>query len=375
MKKRLISVALIGVTCLSLGLALGYKFAPQSVTADNLKLDEQEATVRAIKKALPAVVSIVVYDQENVVNINFDANGTSTQSLEQKEMNKGNGSGFLISSDGLILTNKHVSMAGKPDTVRYKVVLNNKKTYDAQLIGNDPLHDLAVLKIKDTNLPYLEMAASGNQPIGLTVLAIGNSLGRYDNSVTKGIVSGLGRSLTAANPNGGVELLDNVLQTDAEINEGNSGGPLINLDGKVVGVNVAVDKGGVGLGFAIPIDDARSVVDSVRKSGRIIRVRLGVRYLMLDAYIAEAKKLTSNSGALIAKDGTNEPAIVPGSPADLAGLQEGDIILEINKIKIDDTNPLLSVIQRYKPGNKIGLRIKRGDEIFNKIVVLDEFKQ
>jgi len=375
MKKRLISVALIGVTCLSLGLTLGYKFAPQSVTADNLKLDEQEATVRAIKKALPAVVSIVVYDQESVVNINLDANGTSTQSVEQKEMNRGNGSGFLISSDGLILTNKHVSMAGKPETVRYKVVLNNKKTYDAKLIGNDPIHDLAVLKIDDKNLPYLEMAVSGNQPIGLSVLAIGNSLGRYENSVTKGIISGLGRSLSAANPNGGVELLDNVLQTDAEINEGNSGGPLINLDGKVVGVNVAVDKGGVGLGFAIPIDDARSVVDSVRQSGRIIRVRLGVRYLMLDAYIAEAKQLTSNTGALIAKDGTNEPAIVPGSPADLAGLQEGDIILEINKIKINDSNPLLSVIQRYKPGNKIGLRIKRGNEIFNKIVVLDEFKQ
>lgn len=373
MKKRLISVALIGAACLSLGLTLGYKFAPQSVTADNLKLDEQEATVRAIKKALPAVVSIVVYDQESVINMEIGS--TTTTSVEQKEMTKGNGSGFLISSDGLILTNKHVSMAGKPETVRYKVVLNNKKSYDAQLIGNDPLHDLAVLKIKDTNLPYLEMATSGNQPIGLTVLAIGNSLGRYENSVTKGIVSGLGRSLTAANPNGGVELLDNVLQTDAEINEGNSGGPLINLEGKVVGINVAVDKGGTGLGFAIPIDDARSVVDSVRKSGRIIRVRLGVRYLMLDAYIAETKKLSSNVGALIAKDATNDPAIVPGSPADLAGLQEGDIILEINKIKIDDANPLLSVIQRYKPGNKIGLRIKRGNEISNKIVVLDEFKQ
>lgn len=375
MKKRLISVALIGITCLSVGLALGYKFTPNPVTADNLKLDEQEATVRAIKRALPAVVSIVVYDQESVLNVNIDANGTSTQNLEQKEMNKGNGSGFLISSDGLILTNKHVSMAGKPDTVRYKVVLNNKKTYDAQLIGNDPLHDLAVLKIKGTNLPYLEMAASGNQPIGLTVLAIGNSLGRYENSVTKGIVSGLGRSLTAANPNGGVELLDNVLQTDAEINEGNSGGPLINLEGKVIGVNVAVDKGGTGLGFAIPIDDARSVVDSVRKSGRIIRVRLGVRYLMLDAYIAEAKGASSNVGALIAKDETGQPAVVQDSPADKAGLLEGDIILEINAIKINDTNNLLSLVQRYKPGNKIGLKIKRGNDIFNKTVVLDEFTQ
>jgi serine protease Do len=362
---------LVAAVCLSAGLVLGAKYAPKPVTADNLRLDEQEATVRAIKKALPAVVSIVVYDQENIVNINLGA--TTSTNIEQQEMTKGNGSGFLISADGLILTNKHVAAAGKPDTVRYKVVVNDKKTYDAKLIGNDPIHDLAVLKIEGQNFPYLEMAKSGNQPIGLTVLAIGNSLGRYDNSVTKGIISGLGRSLAAANPNGGMELLENVLQTDAEINEGNSGGPLINLEGKVVGVNVAVDKGGVGLGFAIPIDDARSVVDSVRKSGRIIRARLGVRYLMLDSYIAEAKGVTSKVGALVAADEAGQSAIVPGSPADIAGIQEGDIILEINKIKINEFNTLLSVVQRYQPGNRIGLRIKRGNDIFNKIVVLDEF--
>ncbi len=373
MKKKFTGVVLLSAICLFFGLALGYKFSPRAVTADNLKLDEQEATVRAIKRALPAVVSIVVYDKENVVNVNLGS--TTTTDVEQKEMTKGNGSGFLISADGLILTNKHISTAGKPETVRYKVVLNNKKSYDAKLIGNDPIHDLAVLKIDDKNLPYLEMAGSGNQPIGLTVLAIGNSLGRYENSVTKGIVSGIGRSLTATNPNGGVELLDNVLQTDAEINEGNSGGPLINLEGKVVGVSVAVDKGGTGLGFAIPIDDARSVIESVRKTGRIIRARLGVRYVMLDAYVAEAKQATSNVGALIAKDDMGQPAIVPGSPADKAGLQEGDIILEINKIKINDSNTLLSAVQRFQPGNRIGLRIKRGQDIFNKIVVLDEFTQ
>ena len=371
--KKIISLGLTAVVCLSFGLAWGYKFAPHSVTADNLRLDEQEATVRAVNRALPAVVSIAVYDKENVVNLNLDS--TNPANLEQKEMTKGNGSGFLISADGLILTNKHVSTAGKPETVRYKVILNNKKSYDAKLIGNDPIHDLAVLKIDGKNFPYLEMAPSGNQPIGLTVLAIGNSLGRYENSVTKGIIRGTGRSLTAADPNGGVEFLDNVLQTDAEINEGNSGGPLINLDGKVVGVSVAVDKGGTGLGFAIPIDDARSVVDSVRKTGRIIRARLGVRYVMLDAYIAENKKVSSEVGALVTGDETGQPAIVAGSPADLAGIKDGDIILEINKIKINEANTLLSVVQRYQPGNKIGLRLKRGPDIFNKIVVLDEFKQ
>jgi serine protease Do len=271
----------------------------------------------------------------------------------------------------LIITNKHVVEAGD----NYKVILNNKKQYYARLIGKDPLDDLAVLKIDDKNLPYLSMGSSSALPIGTTVIAIGNALGRYDNSVTKGIISGLNRSVLATDPiSNQLSSLDNLLQTDAEINEGNSGGPLLNLDGKVVGINVAVDRGGASLGFAIPVDDARSVVDSVRKNGRIIRARLGVRFAMLDVDTADVNNLKRNSGAWITKDDAGLPAVVPGSPADLAGLQDGDIIFQLNNINIDGTTSLLSLIQKFKPGDKITVKLQRGTQVLTKTIILDEFK-
>ena len=369
MKKAYLA-GLAAFALFGLGVALGSQFLTKPATADKLKLDEQDATIQAIKKTMPSVVSIVVYNEEPVVEM---INGTSQ--TVQKKINKGQGTGFIISADGLILTNKHVVNAANDKTGEYNVILSNKKEYTAKLIGKDPLHDLAVLKISETKLPYLEMGSSTNSPIGLTVMAIGNVLGRYNNSVTKGIISGLGRTVVASDPmTGGLVSLDNVLQTDAEINEGNSGGPLINLEGKVVGINVAVDKSGTGLGFAIPIDDARSVVDSVRKTGRIIRVRLGVRYQMIDSTFAAEKLLPKTYGAYITKDDAGGEAIVPDSPAAKAGLEAGDIILEINAVKLDGSSSLLSVIQRYKPGDKIGLKIQRGSQTLTKVVVLDEFK-
>lgn len=355
---------------LGLGVVIGDQFKTELVTAAKFSLDDQSATVQAIQQAMPAVASIVVYDQERVLDI-----GPTGSKITDKRVSKGQGTGFLISTDGYILTNKHVVEAAETDTAQYKVILNNKKEYYASLIGKDPIHDLAVLKIAETKLPYLRLGASANAPIGLTVMAIGNALGRYNNSVTKGIISGIARTVVAADPNsGGLVSLDNVLQTDAEINEGNSGGPLIDLEGKVIGINVAVDRSGSGLGFAIPIDDARSLVESVRRTGRIIRVRLGVRYEMIDAFLAAEKQLSRDYGALITKDQAGNAAIVPDSPAATAGLQEGDIIFEVNAIKIDGANTLLSVIQRYQPGSRVGFKVQRGSEVINVIAVLDEFK-
>lgn len=369
--KKIYLAVLILAIFLSAGLLIDYGQKDAGVTAAKFVLDEQSATIQAIQQAMPAVASIVVYDQEKVVEIR---SGGQSRIIE-KRVNKGHGTGFLISADGYILTNKHVVEAAEAETAQYKVILHNKKEYYAALIGKDPLHDLAVLKIAETRLPYLQMGSSADSPIGLTVLAIGNALGRYSNSVTKGIISGLARTVIAADPNrGGLTSLDNVIQTDAEINEGNSGGPLIDLEGKVIGINVAVDRGGSGLGFAIPIDDARSLIDSVRRTGRIIRVRLGVRYEMLDAFSASEKQLSRDYGALITKDQAGNPAIVPDSPADKAGLLEGDIIFEVNTIKLDGSNTLLSVIQRYQPGSRIGLKVQRGDKIINITAILDEFK-
>lgn len=353
---------------------LYFKYFPNlssQVTADNLRLDDQEATILAIKKVIPAVVSIIIYDQEKTVLINLF---TGERTEQTQKVQKGSGTGFLISADGLILTNKHVVNAGNTDTAEYRIILNSGKQYYAQLIGQDPINDLAVLKIFDKNLPYVDIGDSDQLQIGTTIIAIGNSLGRYQNSATKGIVSGLGRSLYASDQAGNAEALDNVIQTDANINPGNSGGPLIDLNGKVVGINVAVDQAGAAIAFAIPINDAKQVISSIRTVGRIVRARLGVRYIMITPEIAQDKKLPRSSGAWVTKDDQGNVAIVPNSPAAKAGLAEGDIIFEINAIKLEGRTSLLSIVQRYKPGDKLGLKVQRGNKVLIMTVQLDEFK-
>jgi len=371
--KKVILFCLIFVVGLAVGL-FGVNYFQSTVdkaVADNLRLDDQEATIRAINKIIPAVVSIIVYDQETIYILDLM---TGQQTQQTSKVEKGSGTGFLISADGLILTNKHIANAGKEGTAEYRIILNSGKQYYAQLIGKDPLNDFAILKIFDKNLPYVNLGDSDKLQLGSTVMAIGNALGRYQNSVTKGIVSGIGRSLIASDQAGNAEALDNVLQTDAGINQGNSGGPLIDLLGNVVGINVAIDQGGSSIGFAIPINDARPVIKSVKEVGRIVRPRLGVRYIMLTPQIAQDNKLSQNSGAWIKKSQDGTPAILPGSPAEKGGVSEGDIIIEINAIKIENKNTLISVINKYKPGNRIGLRIVRDGKIIVKIVVLDEFK-
>lgn len=370
-KKKVLFPFLFIIFCLVAASILFNNSRPVSITADNIRLDDQEATILAIKKVIPAVVSIIVYEQQNVITYNME---TGEQSSKKEKLQKGSGTGFLISADGLILTNKHVAGAADEKTAEFRVILNSGKQYYAQLIGKDPLNDLAVLKIFDKNLPYVEFGDSDKLQIGSTVIAIGNALGRYQNSATKGIVSGLGRSIAASDQAGNFEDLDNVIQTDAEINLGNSGGPLIDLNGKVIGVNVAIDSSGTSIGFAIPINDAKPVIKTVKQIGRIVRPRLGIRYLMLTPEIAQEKNLKRTSGAYIAAGEDGSPAVTPNSPAALAGVQEGDIIMEINGIKLEGKTTLLSVVQKYKPGDKIGLRILRRDKTIVLIAKLDEFK-
>ncbi len=359
---------LIGV---SLGFVLNNKIAPKATIADVLQLDEQEATIRAIKKAMPAVVSIIIYDEKE--NITLDLS-TGQQSVKKEKVKAGLGTGFIISADGLVLTNKHVVNSAGEKNAQYQVILNSGKEYYAQLIGKDPVNDLAVLRIFDKNLPFMELGDNDKLEIGTSVIAIGNALGKYQNSATKGIVSGLERNLVASDSAGNSENLSNTIQTDAEINLGNSGGPLVNLEGKVVGVNVAIDQAGSSIGFSIPINDAKPVIKSVKEKGLIVRPRLGVRYVMIDPIMAEKEKLPRKSGARIIKGNDGSAAIVASSPAEKGGLLEGDIIFEINAIKIEGKNTVLSIVQRYKPKDKLGLKIQRGNKIIIKIVELDEFK-
>lgn len=338
--------------------------------AEDLRLDDQEATIRAIQKVIPAVVNIIVYDYEEHILIDLT---TGVQTVEKEKEQKGSGTGFLISDDGFIITNKHVINAGDDETAEYRIILNSGKKYYAQLIGRDAVKDLAVLKIFDKDLPFVELGDSDKLQIGTTVIAIGNALGRYQNSATKGIVSGTGRDLEASDEFGNSEFLNNVIQVDAEINLGNSGGPLIDLYGKVVGINVAIDEAGSSLGFAIPINDASTVIKSVQERGRIVRPRLGVHYLMITPELELENDLARDTGALIVHLEDGSEGILLNSPADKGGLAEGDIIFEINAIKIEGKNNLFSIIQKYKPGDRIGLKIQRGEKVIIRIVTLDEF--
>jgi len=369
---KLVLLLLILLIGLVGGVMLSQHYQTSPVTAQNLSLDDQQATVRAIQKVNPAVVSLIVYDQQQTTTIDLS---TGQQTISNEKTIVGSGTGFLISADGLILTNKHVVNSATDDkTAEYRVILNSGKQYYAQLIGKDPLNDLAVIKIFDKNLPFVQLGDSDSLQIGSTVIAIGNTLGRYQNSATKGIVSGLGRSLEASDQAGNAEALDNVIQTDAEINLGNSGGPLVDLSGNIVGINVAVDQSGASIGFAIPINDAKPVINSVKIIGRIVRSRLGVRYFMLTPQIAQDNNLPRTSGAWINQTDDNVPAILPGSPADKAGLQVGDIIFEVDGVKIDGKTTLLSVLQKYKPGQAVGFKVQQGSKILIIKAVLDEFK-
>jgi serine protease Do len=229
---------------------------------------------------------------------------------------------------------------------------DNTEYKNAKVIATDPNNDIAFLKIEAKNLTPAELGDSDKVEVGQSVVAIGNALGQFQNTVTTGVISGKSRPITASGSNGSSEALTNLFQTDAAINPGNSGGPLVDIEGKVIGINTAVAGNAEGIGFAIPINDAKNVLSSVLKTGKIVRPYIGVRYISLNEEIAKANNLSSNTGALIYGSG-NQLAIIPGGPADKAGLQEGDIILKIDGKEINETNPISSVIGKKKPGEKV----------------------
>jgi serine protease Do len=279
-------------------------------------------------------------------------NGTEEQEV-------GGGTGFVVSADGLIVTNRHVVA---DDEASYSVMFQNGQVYDVAVKAKDPVLDIAILEIADrpeTPLPYLTFGDSAAVRLGESVIAIGNALAEFDNSVSVGIISGRGRSITARDGMGQSEELSNVFQTDAAINPGNSGGPLLNLDGEVIGVNVAASLGAENIGFAIPSEAVALVVNSVVTYGEIRRPFLGVRYTMITERIQRANNLSVDYGALVARGETREElAVMPGSPADKAGLRENDIILAIDGVKLDETD-LANVLRTKAVDATITLRILR----------------
>ena len=334
-----------------------------------------------VKEASPAVVSIIVSKLVPVLERGyynpfgedspFDFRIPILREKGKELQEIGGGTGFIVSRDGLIVTNKHVV---NDKDAEYSVFTNDGKEYKAEILARDPIQDVAVLKISANNLPVVRLGDSDNLEIGQTVIAIGNALGEFRNTVSAGIVSGLLRTITASG--GGVrEQLEQLIQTDAAINPGNSGGPLLNLYGEVVGINTAIVQGAQSIGFAIPINKVKKDINDIKKFGKIVYPMLGVRYILVNKAIAESNKLPVDYGALIIKGGIqNEPAIIPGSAAEKAGLKEGDIILEFNGTKINEKNPLSKLIQQRNPGETINIKILRGKDEMMINAVLGEMK-
>jgi len=370
--------------------------APSKENSYSAKSDHEAVIISAVNKASPAVVSIVItkdvpilekyYESPDLdddlfkdlpFRIEYEIPKYREKGTEKRTV--GQGSGFFVTTDGMILTNKHVV---SDETAEYTVITDSGERYIANVVSLDPLQDLAILKIDRGQeiddeghvftkpLPILTFS---NEPlqIGQTVITIGNALGEFQNAVSLGVVSGLRRTITASSGDT-TELLENVIQTDAAINKGNSGGPLLNLKGEVVGVNVAMAEGAQQIGFSIPADTARMAVEKVKRLGKIVYPFLGIRYRTVDFDLQQLAKLPVDYGAVIVEgEGENE-GVVPDSAADQAGLKEGDIILEINGKRIDRDNLLSKVIKQYMPGDTITLTVLREEEKLILTVVLGE---
>lgn len=317
---------------------------------------DEQATSKVAKEVSPSVVS--------VTTTSITSNGYF-QSTSQ-----GAGTGVIISKDGYILTNKHVVNGA----AQVSIVMNDGTVHkDVKLIGVDPLNDLAFLKI--TNPPKDLVAAklgnSNTTKVGQKVLAIGNALGEFKNSVTSGIISGKGRPITAQDGSVSGESLDNLLQTDAAINPGNSGGPLVNLGGEVIGINTAIAADSQGIGFAIPINAAKGLIKNLIASGKVERAYLGVAYLTLTPEIAERLNLPTSQGAYL-YDADGSP-VIANSPAEKAGLASKDIIVSVNGVNIDQDNGLSLLMASYSPGEKVTLTVLRDGQKKNVDVTLEAY--
>lgn len=335
----------------------------QQLLGSNAKLVSNIA-----KNLSPGVVSI------NAVET---SQATSFFGFSQPIQQQSEGTGIIISSNGLVLTNRHVVPAG---TTSVSITLaNGTQLNDVTVVGrtspNDSL-DIAILKINNTDgqtLTPLVLGDSAQVQVGDGVVAIGNALGQFQNTVTSGIISGFGRNITASvgggtggalglptTSSGTSETLSDMFQTDAAINEGNSGGPLVNLNGQVIGINTAIATNSQNIGFAIPINEVKGLIKTVINTGKFARPFLGVRFTLLTPALAKHYKLNTNNGAYIPKNNGSTPSVVAGSAAAKAGLKPGDVITQVDGASVNQMNDLTMLIDQYQPGTNITLKVLRG---------------
>lgn len=321
----------------------GFKIPSVINTETRTVVQEEDATILAVEKTSPSVVAIGV--STRIINP-FDP----FSSIRKQDNTIA--TGFVISDKGIIVTNKHVvSGAGS-----YTVITKDGQKYEVKKIYRDPVLDLAFVQIDASGLKAVELGDSSKLKVGQTVIAIGNALGQFTNSVTTGVVSGLGRKVVAGDPfSGAAESLDNLIQTDAAINPGNSGGPLLNSKGQVVGVNVATTEGAQNIGFAIPMNTVKPIMEEFIQKGSVSRPFLGVHYKFISRDVAILNEVPQ--GAYVQN-------MVEGGPAERAGVKSGDIILKINGAAIDNESKLAEVIASSQIGGRLELTVYRdGKEI------------
>lgn len=326
-----------------LGLNNLKSFTINTTKTETVNVQESSAVIDANKNVSPAVVSIT-------------SKGTSVQNVFGYGTIQAptiSGTGMIVTSDGLVATNKHV-VSGNTN---FTITTSDGKSYAGTVVGTDPVEDIALIKIDAHGLPVVNLGDSDSVQVGQWVIAIGNALGEFQNTVTVGVVSGLNRVASPSDGAGNTENLDGLIQTDAAINPGNSGGPLLNLQGQVVGINTAIAGDAQGLGFVIPSNELKKSLDSYTKNGKILRPYIGVQYEAITNAVAKNLNLPTQNGALITSS-TGSP-IVSGSPAEKAGLKSNDIITKINSTDVNETNPLSKVIRGYNPGDSITLTILR----------------
>ncbi|MCU0653256.1 MAG: trypsin-like peptidase domain-containing protein [Candidatus Pacebacteria bacterium] len=334
--------------------------------------------VTVAKKVCPAVITIVVSkDVSRVEGFYFVPLGDQ-QTMVPKINNApektkvGGGSGFIISPNGYIFTCAHVV---DDIDASYTAIVDPEHKYECQVLAKDPMIDVAILKVDAKNLPSLDLGDSSAIQLGEEVLAVGNPMGEFDDTLSAGIVSGLSRKITAY---GGSQMhetsLRGLIQTDAAINPGNSGGPLVNMKSQAIGINTAMVMGAQNLGFAIPIDYAKKMLEEVNKYGKIKRPFMGIRYVILNPEISQANKLPVDYGALIVRETFGEPAVVKGSAADLAGLKEYDIVLEFDGQKISRERLLTDILQDCQVGDDIAMTVLRDGKILKLQIRLLEKK-
>jgi S1-C subfamily serine protease len=358
MNKKIITSIFIIVGIFSAGFASSGKIAlnPIKPIANKSPITDEQQAILAVRKAKVSVVNILgespvaVKSNDSPLSVNLPPSSVA-------------GTGFVLDGQGIIVTNDHVV---ENDKLNYFVVLPDGTRYSAKILGRDKFDDIALLKIETNGLVPASLGDSSSLETGQSVFAIGNSLGIYESTVTRGVVSGLGRSVDELRGLG-LPTLHNWIQTDAAINPGNSGGPLINLNGEVVGMNTLIDISGSSLGFAVPVNTIKDSLEQLKNFGTVSRPYLGLQFITLNESLKNSRGLSVSQGALILSVGI-------GSPAANGGLLSGDIVISVDGIQLNSKNTLDSVIQKHQAGSQVILKALRGKEVLDKIIILGQFK-